>query len=314
MDPLVDRRAFLGGLAASIGLAGRAESDEPILGPDPEGPRTTFQVACMTLPYSGFSFDRALKGIKGAGYSYVAWGTTHVEAGGERRPILAVEDPPTRARDLAARCRDLGLEPVLMFSSVYVEAPDGLQVHRRRIEQAAAAGIGQLLTFGHTEGGKRPTWIENLKQLGPTARDAGVTLVIKQHGGETGTGKSCQAIVDEVDHPNVRVNYDAGNVMDYLNVDPLPDIQSCARSVASLCIKDHRNWPKDEDCGPGFGEIDHYRLLAAVARTGRTIPLAVENLFAPLVPRPSTPDGIDQLAALARLYLEQVTLGLEHTT
>jgi len=60
-----------------------------------------------------------------------------------------------------------------------------------------------------------------------------------------------------VNHPNIKVNYDAGNVLDYLDKDPIPDIKKCADEVRSFCIKDHRNWPKDED--RGFGEIDHYR-------------------------------------------------------
>ena len=34
---------------------------------------TEFQVACMTLPYSRFPLQRALTGIKSAGYDYVAW-------------------------------------------------------------------------------------------------------------------------------------------------------------------------------------------------------------------------------------------------
>ena len=125
-------------------------------------------------------------------------------------------------------------------------------------------------------------------------------IVVKQHGGSTGTGEACAKIVREVDHPNIQVNYDAGNVMDYLNVDPIPDILQCADVVRSFCIKDHRNWPKDEDCGPGLGEIDHYRLLHPVAFRGLKMPLCCENIFAPLVPRPETPEGIDELAARAR--------------
>jgi sugar phosphate isomerase/epimerase len=109
----------------------------------------------------------------------------------------------------------------------------------------------------------------------------------------------------------VKVNYDAGNVMDYLNLDPIPDIQKCAAEVRSFCIKDHRNYPQDQDCGPGFGEIDHYKLLAPVARTGRKMPLCCENIFAPVVPRPTEPEGIDALARRAREFLEVVTQGLQ---
>ena len=109
----------------------------------------------------------------------------------------------------------------------------------------------------------------------------------------------------------VKVNFDAGNVLDYLNVDPIPDLKTCADEVRSFCIKDHRNFPKSQDCGPGYGEIDHYKLLHAVAWTGRPMPLCCENIFAPLVERPKDPDGIDALARRAREFLDTVIKGLQ---
>jgi sugar phosphate isomerase/epimerase len=153
-------------------------------------------------------------------------------------------------------------------------------------------------------------WIKRFKKLGPIARDHGVLLVVKQHGGETGTGEACAKIVREVNDAGIKVNYDAGNVMDYLNVNPIPDIRKCADVVHSFCMKDHRNWPEDRDCGPGWGEIDHYRLLHPVAWSVRKMPLCCENIYEPLVPRPSKPEGIDALARRVREYLETVIAGL----
>jgi sugar phosphate isomerase/epimerase len=304
------RRAFLisgvgTGAVASIGGAITAEKT-----PKP----TKFQIACMTLPYSPFPLARALTGIQSAGYKFVAWGTSHKEEGGKDVPVLARDATPEKAKELALRCRDMGLEPVLMFSGVYPEANDGLQVLTQRLKQAGAARVPQVLTFGHTKGGDRKLWIERFKALGPIARDNNVTLVVKQHGGDTGTGEICAAITREVDHPNVKVNYDAGNVLDYLNKDPIPDIKVCAGEVRSFCIKDHRNWPRSEDCGPGLGEIDHYKLLAPVAFTGSTMPLACENIFAPLLPRPEKPEEVDVLARRPREFLELVIAGLQAPT
>lgn len=294
----MDRRQFA--LAAVAGLAARPALPRP----------TAFQIACMTLPYSRFPLARALAGIRSAGFRFVAWGTTHRENGRDV-PVLAPDAPPAAAQELAARCRDLGLEPVMLFSTVYPEHRDGLERLTARIRQAAAGRVPQVLTFGHTAGGNRKLWVERFKALGPIAADHGVTVVVKQHGGETGTGAACAAVTREVGHPNVKVNYDAGNVLDYLNADPIPDIKACADEVRSFCVKDHRNWPADEDCGPGFGEIDHYRLLHPVAFAGRPMPLACENISAPLLPRPETPEAVDALARRAREFLEAVTAGLQ---
>lgn len=273
-------------------------------------PKTGFQIACMTLPYARFPLPRALEGIRNAGYKYVAWGTTHREDGRDL-PVMGPGDSPEKARELGKRCRGLGLEPLMMFSTVYPEHKDAPEVFRARIQQAAAAEIPQILTFGHTEGGHRELWVKRFKEWGPIAQDHGVMIVLKQHGGDTGTGKACFDIVKEVGHPAVKVNYDAGNVMDYLNLDPIPDIQSCASEVRSFCIKDHRNFPKDEDCGPGYGEIDHYRLLHPVAFTGLKMPLCCENISAPVLPRPRDAGEVDRLARIAREYLEIVIEGLQ---
>ena len=302
----ISRRRMLRAAAtfASAMVARRACAAEPV-----HWQPTQFQIACMTLPYSQFPLPRALEGIRAAGYEHVAWGTTHMEAG-VKTPVMPPDAPPERAAELGRRCRDMGLKPVMMFSMVYPEHDDAVAVLTNRIRQAAAARIPQVLTFGHHTSDNAALWRERFRMLAPIAADHDVTIVLKQHGGETGTGKACAAITREVGHDHVKVNYDAGNVLDYLNVDPIPDLAACVDEVRSFCIKDHRNWPADQDCGPGFGEIDHYRLLDQVAFTGRVMPLCCENIFAPLVPRPTQPEGVDDLARRARVFLETVIAGL----
>ncbi|MFL5244530.1 MAG: sugar phosphate isomerase/epimerase family protein [Gemmataceae bacterium] len=314
----LNRRSFLRlGACAISCLAGtssgqfRASQDKAGRAAQPKKVKPTkFLLACMTLPYADFPLERALKGIKTAGYEYVAWGTTHQEDG-KQVPVMAPDATADTAKELGKRCRDSGLKPVMMFSGIYPEADDAMKVFQNRIRQAEAAGIPQILTFGHTKGGNRKLWIERFKELGPIARDHGAMIVVKQHGGETGTGAACAEIIREVADEGIKVNYDAGNVMDYLHVDPLADIKKCADEIRSFCIKDHRTFPKDQDCGPGFGEIDHYRLLHSVAFTGRTMALCFENIFAPVVPRPTKAEGVDALAKRAREFVEVVIQGLE---
>src|SRR5262245_50468221 len=204
----LSRRSLLqlGAGCAGLALVGpaRAVEDQPTK----KGKPTKFQIACMTLPYAQFPFERALAGIKSAGYRYVAWGTTHREADGKQVPVVAADAPPEKAKALGKKCRDLGLEPLLMFSGVYPEDPKAMDVFKSRIRQAAAAGLPEVLTFGHTKGGNRKLWVERFKELGPIARDDGVRIVVKQHGGETGTGAACAEIIREVADGGIKVNYD----------------------------------------------------------------------------------------------------------
>jgi sugar phosphate isomerase/epimerase len=198
----------------------------------------------------------------------------------------------------------------MMFSQINLEAAEAPEAHARRVEQCAEAGIGCLLTFGKTERGLYENALKTLRHAGPLARKAKVLITVKQHGGNTATGADISRILKDVDDEGVKMCYDAGNVLDYENHDPLADIKQCWQDIRAFAVKDHRNHPKDQDCGPGFGEIDHYKLFEPVMRTGYTMPLAFENIFEPLVNRPRTAEGVDALARRAREYVDSVLRGL----
>ena len=92
-------------------------------------------------------------------------------------------------------------------------------------------------------------------------------------------------------------------------MNPLDDIQTCAELIRSFCIKDHRMFPVDQDCGPGFGEIDHYRLLHTWPSPGVRCRCAART-FRLRKFRPTKPEEIDALARRAREFLEMVVHGL----
>ena len=112
----------------------------------PSANPTRFQIGCLTLPYANFSLDRALEGIVRSGCKYLGFGTRH-----QQKAILEVDAPPAEASRLAERVRSMGLTPLLMFSTISVEAPNSIPAHLSRIDQAAAARIPYLLTFGSTK-------------------------------------------------------------------------------------------------------------------------------------------------------------------
>ena len=96
------RRHVLAGTAGALAAAGQDRAAGP----------TNFQVACMTLPYSEFSFARALGGIRSSDYRYVAWGAQHREnPKAERTELIEMDASASTARQLARQCRDAGPRP-----------------------------------------------------------------------------------------------------------------------------------------------------------------------------------------------------------
>ena len=297
----LDRRAWFSVAAAGlVGLAGPARGADP-------GKKTQFQIACMTLPYARFPLERALSGIQAAGYRYVAWGTTHLN-GSERVPVLAGDAPPERGE---------GARPALPRPGPGAGTDVRWRIAgSRRCPQAAdpAGSRGRRcpgIDDGHDQG-QRPLqlWVKNFKELGPFAREHGVRIVVKQHGGNTGTGAALAEITRAVDDEGVKISYDAGNVLDYHDVDPLPDLRACALKSAASASRTTATSPRTRTAAPALVRSTITGCSTPWPSPGQTMPLCCENIFAPLVPAPADPAGIDALARRAREYLEVVILGL----
>ena len=189
--------------------------------------------------------------------------------------MLPADAPPEKAKELGKRCRDLGLEPVMMFSGIYPEHKNALEVFKNRIKQAAAAGVPQVLTFGHTTRGQRASSGSSAsRSWARSPATTSVLIVVKQHGGETGTGAACAEIIREVNDESIKVNYDAGNVMDYLRdkVDPIADFKKCAERGPQFLHQGPSQLPADRTrartAAPASARSTISKLLAPVAFTG----------------------------------------------
>jgi sugar phosphate isomerase/epimerase len=272
-----------------------------------------FQLGAMTIPYARWTFDRALEGIAGAGFSQV----------GIVRPLTDGPFYPERATasDYAAfraRIERHGLTPALMFAS----RGDGDPAERLRddVDRLAELGIPYLLVIpispapkfpGERPAGEHPSemvWFTRvegwLRMIAPAVRRAerrGVTILLKPHGGIAGTGVDLALLVERLGSPAVRVCYDPGNISYYEGVRPEPDLPGVADFVRALCVKDHRGGRANVDFPtPGDGEIDHvaiFRALDAVQFSGPCLIERIDGL--------NTPEETDRELARGRAYLER---------
>ena len=136
-------------------------------------------------------------------------------------------------------------------------------------------------------------------------------IAVKQHGGNTGTGAALAEIVGEVNDDGVKISYDAGNVMDYHKINPLPDLAKCAGGCAASASRTIGCFRRMRIAVPAWARSTttgcwrRWRSRAAPCRS------AARTSSLRRCPGPATPEDIDSLARRAREFLEIVIAGVQ---
>ena len=272
------------------------------------------QLGAQTLPYRNYPFERALEGIARAGFRYVGIWNDHADG-----PVVpegaSAGDYGAVRRRLAAH----GLTPRMAFTFRGQGGQDGPaqeSLLRRTVEAAGALGIACVISAGPSPYAGRAfgphkrdmlylreaeAYFDVLRRVAPVAEREGVTIVLKPHMGVTGTGEDLAELVQLIDHPSVRVCYDAGNIAFYEGLKPEEDVRACAKYVRAVCIKDHRGPRANADFPlPGTGDVDHAELFRILLDAGFSGPCLVERIDGL-----KTPEEVDSALAQARQHLEQ---------
>jgi sugar phosphate isomerase/epimerase len=210
------------------------------------------QLGCFTYVFSEFPFDTALDAISRAGYRGVGLGLSPREA-----PIPGDDSGAEQGQAVRRRLESAGLKPLFTFAPRVV-GEGGIDRFRRRIDFCHAAGLPFIIAtgaFGYTKfpdaklnpeeltRASAPFW-DAYRQLAPAAQQAGVTILLKPHTGSTATNVECLESMKQIDHPAVRICYDAGNVHFYEGLAPEDDVVPLLPFVKALCLKDHQGPPR----------------------------------------------------------------------
>jgi L-ribulose-5-phosphate 3-epimerase len=125
----------------------------------------------------------------------------------------------------------------------------GVELTERRIRFAArwfgvkvcVSGAGQP-----ADEGERQTIVAHLRRLGDTAAGEGITLALETHKGPTQNAAAMLALMREVGHPGVRLNFDTGNIAYYnRGFDPCDELEKVKHLVQNVHLKDNRGGFED---------------------------------------------------------------------
>lgn len=221
-----------------------------------------FAISCRPSSYGKFH--------EGAFAHLAEIGVRHIEIG---------PPAPERAKELERLLKSCRLTPAT------VALPDGLVAlddRRERLMNCAAfaEAWGARIFFASVSSAAlgRETTIRRLRELGDIAGERGMTIAMETHPDLITNGDVALQTMREVNHPNVRVNFDTANVYYYNHdVDAVTELGKIVRYVASMHIKDTGGGFEAWDFRAiGEGAVDFPGVLKVLRDSGFQGPLTLE--------------------------------------
>lgn len=179
-------------------------------------------IACNLASYGKY--------VSGAFEHLASIGLTNVEC-----PVPA----PEEADELAAELQRYGLKATSMMADCDLSSDAGIESMRRQVDTAARLGVPLLFVSCKAGETPRSEALGRLRRMGDLAAEKGITLAVETHPDLAHNGTVGAETMREVNHPNVGINYDTGNVYYYnQGVNGIEELKKILNHVVSVHLKD----------------------------------------------------------------------------
>lgn len=210
-------------------------------------------LSCFTNAYGASGVWTAVESIRAAGLEYLELALRGHNFGGLVIPESAVITE--KADDVTAqKFVDHLAKHGVKVSGCNVGGADirtleGVELTERRIRfssrwfgiHTVVSGAGQP-----TSPEERATIIQHLRRIGDTAASVGITVALETHKGPTQNADAMLALMNDLDHPHVRLNFDTGNIAYYnAGVNPVDELERVKELVRNVHLKDNRGGLED---------------------------------------------------------------------
>jgi sugar phosphate isomerase/epimerase len=237
-------------------------------------------ISISAAPYDGYAFPRVLE-------SLAACGARHVEPAfivGYTEPFDETAFTPAQARQYAAWLRESGIGCHAFSSHIDLGTADAASVFMGRMDFAAELGA-RVINTNAAARSNSAGFFRNIHVLARHAERLGMIIGLENPGDGSdnllNTAQDGIALIRQVGHASVRLNYDAGNTISHRprqrpgGVDPAADALLAMPYCGHTHIKDVRVTDDGYFFVPlGQGDIDCAAIVRAVART--SLDLSIE--------------------------------------
>ena len=233
-NQFMNRRKFLRTTAAAAVTA--SILPKPTFAAESKG--VHWPIGCFNRPWhekTDWGFDTALDGIKSAGYKIVGLLRT-----GAKEPLTAADATTEYLEKLKKRiaARSLKVNMAALRTAADLPLDDQIKKMRKQIDHAVFVGAEFGLTFGANAQSEYENYYKLMQDAAAYAKDKGLKVVLKPHGGASGAAEEIVRCIEKVNHPNFKVWFDAGNIIYYTGKDPVEQLKPIVQYVTGFCAKD----------------------------------------------------------------------------
>lgn len=270
MTPPLSRRDFLALTTAGAAAAVLAPA---VFGADKKSPASKWPIGCFNRPWVKWSYDEALDAIKAAGYRHTGLLTTS-----KTDVFTSATATPEYLAALKKKIATRGLNANMTALRVKNNIPlaDAIADTRKQIENASIVGVEFALTFGVDRPDHYEQYFKVMADAAAFAQERKIKLVMKPHGGGSGSSTEIVTAMKAVGHPNFKVWYDAGNIIYYTGKDPVAELEPIAEHVTGFCAKDCATQKGEVMIQFGEGKVDFTGVFKKLKSAGFNGPIMVE--------------------------------------
>jgi len=235
--------------------------------------KVNWPIGCFNRPWTKWSFDETLKQINAAGYQ-----STGLLSRTKEEPFITVDATPEYLENLKNRIAASGLLANMgaLRSRHNIPHEESVREVRKQIDNAKFLSLKYVLSFGADNPEQFEHYHKVMSDAAAYAEEKGVKLVMKPHGGISGSSEEILRVIKEVKHRNFSIWYDAGNIIYYTGKDPLAEIEPIARHITGFCAKDCGELKGEVMIQFGEGKVDFAAVFKKLKAGGFNGPVMVE--------------------------------------
>lgn len=208
-------------------------------------------------------------------FESVAW--SHLPALGIKYVFISVPEPD-QVDATMARLKEHALTPLVMRGAADLSEASCVKTLAAQLAVCNTMGVRYMFLSPKHANAPKQTAYGYLRQAGDIAKTHNVIISLETHPDLGTNGTVHVETMKAIDHPNIRVNFDTGNIT-YYNEDcnAVEELKKCIEYAATVEVKDHDGALESWAFPPlGKGIVDFKGILQALDEHGYAGPVTLE--------------------------------------